>query len=359
MKMKKAKKSQNWKVKVFQGFVVILIACSILLFTELKKPMTIGYSIFQEKIYTDYVNLTITKNQEFEWSPQNVGELNSISISGEIIGKGIVKVYIENDGKKYLLFDSQNKSKISQMPTFSIHSGEITIDMLVSPVEEINQSLDNLTESEFFSSKKNETKNENTTKFSSDVTDLTNVTNLTNLTNELKINSSESVTYKNETEIKNETTFFEDNKTNLTEEIREKFERVCTETCYLSGFNKTKYKLIFEIENGTILKIYSISYSLKEKIDLEDIFIGVPKKLTRGKTTEFIAVVTNRGSATAKDVVLSWALPESLEIVKGEANKTCGDLPSGESCVSKITVMAKFSAKLGKEEIKFHVDYKK
>ena len=44
------------------------------------------------------------------------------------------------------------------------------------------------------------------------------------------------------------------------------FSDVCIETCFLIGLNKSSYRLLFEIEDGTVLRIDKIKYALKENI---------------------------------------------------------------------------------------------
>jgi hypothetical protein len=80
-------------------------------------------------------------------------------------------------------------------------------------------------------------------------------------------------------------------------------------------------------------------------------------KITRGEVFEATATVTNVGSGSAEDVVLSWQLPSEFSIVSGGETKNCGTLEPGSACVSTISVLSTTSSTLGPNEIKVVVSY--
>ncbi|MCH8330098.1 MAG: TonB-dependent receptor, partial [Bacteroidetes bacterium] len=53
------------------------------------------------------------------------------------------------------------------------------------------------------------------------------------------------------------------------------FQNVCTETCLLTGFNKTSYKLIFEIEDA-VLELDTLTFTIIDDLGLIDVG-GIPK----------------------------------------------------------------------------------
>ena len=84
--------------------VILLIITSIILF----KPEITGYVILsQEKTYESSLNLKINESMNYTWQVDNPGEITSIMATGNIIGNGTVKVYIEKDGRKYLLYKNK------------------------------------------------------------------------------------------------------------------------------------------------------------------------------------------------------------------------------------------------------------
>ncbi len=92
-------------VKYSIPFLVILaIAASLLLF----KPGTTGYVIIgKETSYTENLNLEINESGTYEWQLKNPGSIKSLKASGTVIGNGTVKVYIEKDGKRYLIYENK------------------------------------------------------------------------------------------------------------------------------------------------------------------------------------------------------------------------------------------------------------
>jgi uncharacterized repeat protein (TIGR01451 family) len=88
-----------------------------------------------------------------------------------------------------------------------------------------------------------------------------------------------------------------------------------------------------------------------------NVSVESPSKITRGEVVAVRATITNTGSAEAKNVLLTWKLPEGFEIISGDQTQSCGILEPNASCTSVITVQSSLSAELGKNEIKVVVSY--
>ena len=75
-------------------------------------PSITGF-IIKEFNYEQDLNLVVTANGNYTWSLENLGELKSIKIDGRVTTYGKAMVYIENNGIRYLIFDSTrlNESK--------------------------------------------------------------------------------------------------------------------------------------------------------------------------------------------------------------------------------------------------------
>ena len=101
------KESINKKslIKYAVPFVIILVVITSLF---LLKPAITGHVVLNEEtIYNESLNLKISESDTYEWNVKNPGNIKSLKASGSITGNGTVKVYIEKDGKKYLIY--QNK----------------------------------------------------------------------------------------------------------------------------------------------------------------------------------------------------------------------------------------------------------
>src|SRR3989338_11606290 len=68
-------------------------------------PSITGF-VIKEAGYENDVNLVITSNGNYTLSLDNIGELKSLKIDGRVTSYGKARVYIEQDGLKYLVFDS-------------------------------------------------------------------------------------------------------------------------------------------------------------------------------------------------------------------------------------------------------------
>jgi len=67
-----------------------------------------GFAVLNEVNHKDIVNLSLNGSGIYFWGLQKQGDLGFVRLRGSIIGNGSVKVYIENEGKKYLIFDNSN-----------------------------------------------------------------------------------------------------------------------------------------------------------------------------------------------------------------------------------------------------------
>ena len=84
--------------------VLLVVAASLFLF----KPSLTGFvTLTKETIYKDSLNLKINESTTYEWQPRNIGGIKSIRATGSIEDNGSAKIYIEKDGKRYLIY--QNK----------------------------------------------------------------------------------------------------------------------------------------------------------------------------------------------------------------------------------------------------------
>ncbi len=97
----KAQKSFKYAIPI-----VILLLLTTSLF--LLKPSIVGYvTLEKETTYNENLNLVINESDTYDWNIKNLGNIKSLKASGSVIGNGTVKVYIEKDGKKYLIYTNK------------------------------------------------------------------------------------------------------------------------------------------------------------------------------------------------------------------------------------------------------------
>ena len=63
-------------------------------------------TVTKQSNYTDDINIDFKQSAVYDWRLAHHGGLRSINLDGSLIGNGTAKVYLENNGEKYLVFDS-------------------------------------------------------------------------------------------------------------------------------------------------------------------------------------------------------------------------------------------------------------
>jgi len=101
-----ALKSIDKKYVVYTVPILLLLLTTGILF--ISKPEITGYvTLEREKTYIDDLNLVINESGNYTWTIDEVGDIKSIMASGKIKGNGSVKIYIEKDGQRYLIYDNK------------------------------------------------------------------------------------------------------------------------------------------------------------------------------------------------------------------------------------------------------------
>lgn len=91
----------SWIKYVVPCIILILLITSLF---SLKPALTGHVVLSKENIFSENLNLKINESGTYEWKVKNPGDIKSIKVSGSVIGGGTVKVYIEKNGTKYLLY---------------------------------------------------------------------------------------------------------------------------------------------------------------------------------------------------------------------------------------------------------------
>ena len=83
--------------------------------------------------------------------------------------------------------------------------------------------------------------------------------------------------------------------------------------------------------------------------------MNYPEKITRGEAFTIKTNITNIGSLTAKNILLTLQLPEGFEFVSSSSD--CDQLEPSETCISEIVVNSMISTPLGLSDLKIVVNY--
>ena len=111
------KEPRNWpdwassrkRIAIFAGAFALLLLVAAILF--LLKPNISGYAALEkESTYNSNLNLRINQSGNYTWEINKSGEIKSIRASGSFAGNGTVKIYIEKEGKRHLIFDNKKLS---------------------------------------------------------------------------------------------------------------------------------------------------------------------------------------------------------------------------------------------------------
>jgi len=95
------------------AFAIVLIIIAGLFFI---KPNISGYAVFgKEATYNSNLSLKISQSGNYTWTAGRAGDIKSITASGSLNGNGTARVYIEKNGKRYLIFDSKRLNNPGNM----------------------------------------------------------------------------------------------------------------------------------------------------------------------------------------------------------------------------------------------------
>jgi len=93
--------------KLLEGLAVFVLLALVLAGIYVIEPTITGFIVFSKEVsYTDTVNLVLNESGEYVWNLANKGKLKSIKVSGIVENEGSVKIYVENNGNRFLIFDS-------------------------------------------------------------------------------------------------------------------------------------------------------------------------------------------------------------------------------------------------------------
>lgn len=102
----KAKAFKRQKILLYLTSALIILLMVSILF--ISKPKITGYvTLIQEKTYDDRLNLLVNESADFNWTLRNPSSIKSLKATGSITGNGTVKIYIEKNGSRYLVYKNK------------------------------------------------------------------------------------------------------------------------------------------------------------------------------------------------------------------------------------------------------------
>jgi hypothetical protein len=140
--------SYKHRHNILKWFVVSALALLFIFSFWLTGSGIAGMATLQyAKSYTDNLDLIINQSSQYSWYPSYRGEIISIAITGNLVGKGSSKVYIENKGK-HLIFDSELENfKVTSLKSSLLGENIKHFDMVCEQtcsMKRFNKSIYNL-----------------------------------------------------------------------------------------------------------------------------------------------------------------------------------------------------------------------
>lgn len=99
----------NKTIKALVKYVIPFVVLSLIITSLLLlKPAITGHVVLsKETTYNESLNLNINESGTYKWNLKNLGSIKSLKATGSVIGNGTIKIYIEKDGKKYLIYKNK------------------------------------------------------------------------------------------------------------------------------------------------------------------------------------------------------------------------------------------------------------
>ena len=101
--------NERFKIYLISGIVIIALVAVLIYKNPTLTGRVVGNGvIYEEKAFSDKVDVTTSKNTTYTWKIKNPGNIKSIKATGSVSSNASAKVYIEKDGKRYLIYNKSN-----------------------------------------------------------------------------------------------------------------------------------------------------------------------------------------------------------------------------------------------------------
>ncbi|MFH1682522.1 MAG: hypothetical protein ABIA37_01875 [Candidatus Woesearchaeota archaeon] len=217
--LKSLKKSE--KISLGVAVLFLIGTVSLLVFTE---PSITGYVPATYAVKD--LEVVVIKNQSYILASKGdeALQLTGLLISGKVVGPGAVKVFLDSPAGKKLVYSNRRETGLGAITGFAVKQEEPQIEFLPSLEEDLLPEIQQ----------------------NKDMYDQEIQTYLELLNRQAEEGTNqELVDYIKSVE-------------------GESFNKECMETCALFGMSSDSFKFEFEIEQGTILMIDEIIYSIEK-----------------------------------------------------------------------------------------------
>ncbi|MBN4049147.1 LamG domain-containing protein [archaeon AH-315-M20] len=167
-----------YKKRIIELMTVYIILALALVGIYYLEPTITGLITGTKQFsYSDSLSLVFNESSDYILELENLGNLKSIKVSGTIENKGSAKIYIENKGVRYLIFDSDKlneKEILDKITGFVIAQNDTINETLIINITPINITNETI----------------NITPILNETTNITPITNITIINETIEINKS-------------------------------------------------------------------------------------------------------------------------------------------------------------------------
>ncbi|MBW2984884.1 hypothetical protein KY361_07215, partial [Candidatus Woesearchaeota archaeon] len=249
--------------------------------------------------------------------------LKGLRASGSFAGDGAARIYIENDGKKYLVFDSnelKDGAEESEADEVEFITQENLVGFATNELADEQSDDENNTEQGIDFSI-DYSINKVAPSDDDDVDDFYPGYDIGYITDDAVC---EAKGFAESIDVDDEEVSLDQNiiKSLLKKTFPESgtiidFEDICIETCSIQGFDKHSYKLIFEVEDA-VIKVDSIEYSFRRVWEKEEVKPELDVRDSKGKTVDASVIIKDKEGEVIEEEALEKGLYDvEVELEQG------------------------------------------
>ncbi|MBW2980816.1 hypothetical protein KY360_05360 [Candidatus Woesearchaeota archaeon] len=289
--------------------VFVLIA--LLMFAGLVK---LGLSTIVKSSRPDVdFNLVVDKDSSLMLKFEREVRLKSLRVSGSIAGNGTARIYVENDGKKYLVLDSERLDEANSLDISDLefNDGENIVGAAVNELPKKDEDS-----KESFDLYASPTINE-----ALDSSDLNSAYDRSGHIIEEMDSKSKGFAEDAEASMQPSCSIEESagdvSKSVDSSESAVLFKEACIETCSLQGFGKHSYRMVFEVDNA-VINIDKIEYAFRRIWEKEEIRPELDVRDSDGKTiTSSIKIKDKDGMVVSEESIEKGLYDVDVELYAG------------------------------------------
>src|SRR3989338_2007533 len=109
----------------FRTFALVFIVFAVMFGAYYIGPAITGF-ITKEAHYTEKPELVVTTSGEYSWTPLERGELLSLKLDGSITNNGTVRVYLDDGGRRKLIFDNTQREDRNETKPDGVFPASLT-----------------------------------------------------------------------------------------------------------------------------------------------------------------------------------------------------------------------------------------